>query len=107
MANVDSAPVFDARVQELGLDALSNAFAAQGWTTFGNFANAAAGTPASLTEQIFVRDILTPLVGAEAAAAGDPRKSAIRRLHAESYAAFAMDMQRRMDRLAAPPPLTS
>ena len=91
---VDSKAVFQNRLATLGLGPMFATFEANGWQTLGDFAFATSWTPSAATDDLFVRDVLTPLVGA-----GDsPFKAQIRRLWFEAFTMATSDLKRKIER---------
>ena len=106
MALLDSAAVFSARMQQLGLGDLVDKFQELGWGTLGNFAIAGGVLSANGSdEDKFMKKILIPLFQTitinpdtqeeEVLPVNDRRETAVRRLQYEAYMQFVSDMQRK------------
>ena len=66
-------------------------FAGLGWSTMGDFANAANYRPTAADDAPFIKDIIISLFDDE----GHPKKAAVRRLFFEAFSMFAADINRR------------
>ena len=92
--SIDSKPVFSERLASLGLRDLQAKFTEKGWDTYANFAFASGYVPGHSAEELYVRDILIPLLGD----ADHVKRSALRRFHFESYSLGASDLRRQIER---------
>ena len=88
---LDSKAYFFARLSKIGLGDEKETFAGLGWSTMGDFANAANYRPTAPDDAPFIKDVILPLFGDE----GHPKKAAVRRLFFEAFGLFAADINRR------------
>eukprot|EP00973_Karenia_brevis_P065545 9110294-Karenia_brevis.AAC.1 len=89
---LDSIPVFEAKLKELGLDCyLESHFTPRGWTAAANFAFAANYVPGTPDDSTFVADVILPVLGSTL----DPQVPALRRLFFDCYTMLAADAQRK------------
>ena len=96
-AALDSPALFRERMSNLGITPEQQEnFEQRGWNTFGEFAFSTAYQPGGGDENVFVRDVLVPILGADSA---DHRQvPAVRRLFFESFTMVAADMKARVER---------
>ena len=88
---LDSKAYFTARLTKLGLGDEKDLFENLGWTTLGDFANAANYRPTATDEGPFIKDVILPLFGDE----NHRKKPSVRRLFFEAFSMFAADINRR------------
>ena len=94
MLVVDSEAVFSSRCAKVGLSQGAIAtLRAKGWGTHSNFAFSTAVIPGQGDDSVFVRDVITAVLGdADHASA-----AALRRLHFESYTLTAAELKRQTE----------
>ena len=92
---VDSEAYFKGRVQQLGLEVHYEKFISEGrkWGTLGRFAFASWWQPNSPNPEVFIKDVIVPILGDEA----HPDRDQLRRLYFEAYAAVSGDIARRTE----------
>lgn len=94
MSVVDSEAVFASRCAKVGLSSEAvAALKAKGWGTYANFAFSTAVIPGQGDDSIFVRDVITVILGSADHASG----AALRRLHFESYTLTAAELKRQTE----------
>ena len=94
MSVVDSEAVFAARCAKVGLSERAvTALRDKGWGTYANFAFSAAVVPGQGGDSIFVRDVITAILGS----ADHASAAALRRLHFESYTLTAAEIKRQTE----------
>ena len=94
MSVVDSEAVFAARCAKVGLSERAvTALRERGWGTYANFAFSAAVVPGQGGDSIFVRDVITAILGS----ADHASAAALRRLHFESCTLTAAELKRQTE----------
>ena len=92
--SLDSKAALSGRVKVLGLGEFVGKFVNNGWDTMAYFAFATSYVPGMSAEDVFMVDIVTPILGN-----GHPqKKSALRRLFFECYTLAAADLERKVER---------
>lgn len=97
-AIVESNAVFRNRAKAMGIsEDVIAAAVGFGWGTLATFAFSAAYTPGMGSDEVFVRDVIVPLLGN----AQDPRRSqtaALRRLFFEAYSLVTAELRSRVEK---------
>ena len=88
---LDRKAYFTARLTKLGLGDEKDVFENLGWTTLGEFANAANYRPTATDEGPFIKDVILQLFGDD----NHKKKASVRRLFFEAFSMFAADINRR------------
>ena len=92
----DSKQVFAQRVDELGMGELINPLKNKGWVSFGILAFVTEFVPGTSPPEIFLNEVVKPLVGDNQADI-DRWKPLLKRLFMEAYTLAAHDIQSRSD----------
>ena len=92
----DSKQVFAQRVDELGMGELINPLKNKGWDSFGILAFVTEFVPGTSPPEIFLNEVVKPLVGDNQADI-DRWKPLLKRLFMEAYTLAAHDIQSRSD----------
>ena len=92
---VDSEAYFIGRVQQLGLEEHLAKFTTDNrkWNTLGRFAFASWWQPNSPNPEIFIKEVIVPILGDE----NHTDRDQLRRLYFEAYAAVSGDIARRTE----------
>lgn len=97
----DSKQAFTQRLKELGMAELDNKFQEKEWDSFSVLAFATDYVPGSSPPELFIAEIVQPLVGDDAVAI-NKWKPLLKRLFVEAYTMAAHDIQSRTDGHADP-----
>ena len=94
MSLIDSKAVFPSRCAKMGLpDTVVDELVKKGWGTHSSFAFSCAVVPGSGNDDIFVKEVITPVLG-------NPQHelaATLRRLHFESYTLTAAEVKRQTE----------
>ena len=97
MASIfESVKAFEQRISVLGLDDLSAQFRVLGWDRVSVLAFASDYVPGSSDPEVFIKEVVKPLVGDEAEKQ-NKYKPLLKRLFTEAYTMAAHDVQNRSE----------
>ena len=97
MAGIDSAAVFDGRMQAIGLPAVvATAMRGRGWVSFATYAYSSSYQPSQSDDTEFKQKVLRVLLGDDFEAS--PEAPKLRRLFFEAHTLCIADLRKKVDR---------